>query len=115
MDTSLLSVFLPEGVLEYFTIASVDQAPDRYTIHLEEKNIPPTEYASDQLKAKGFNPPIRVQDFPIRGKATYLEVKRRRWDNLTTGKVVSRDWSLVAHGTRMTQEFATFLKGIIRQ
>jgi len=31
--------------------------------------------------------------------------------NEDTGKYLSRDWTLVAKGTRMTQELATFLKG----
>ena len=114
MDTTLLSAFLPSGILEYFSITSVDQQPNRLDIHLEEKNVIPEEYSADKLKAKGFYDPIQVQDFPIRGKATYLQVKRRRWDNLTTGTVVSRNWNLVAQGTRMTQEFAAFLKGITR-
>jgi hypothetical protein len=27
-----------------------------------------------------------VQDFPIRGKAVYLRVKRRRWEDPETGQ-----------------------------
>lgn len=32
-----------------------------------------------------------------------------------TGKVVYRNWELVAKGTRITQDFAAFLKGISGQ
>ena len=114
MDTTLISYFLPEGVLEYFNVTSVRESEGKLTIHLEETGFYPEEYSGQTLKSKGFLEPVTVQDFPIRGKACYLEVKRRRWLNETTGKIVSRNWSLVAHGTRMTQEFATFLKGITR-
>jgi len=42
-----------------------------------------------------------------------LHVRRRRWLVEELNKVISRDWDLVAEGTRYTQGFATFLKGII--
>lgn len=86
----------------------------QYEIYLEEKNIPPTQFSKDKLTSKGFYEEVTVQDFPLRGKACFLKVKRRRWLNETTGQTVSRDWDLVAKGTRMTGEFAAFLKGIIR-
>ncbi|MEC4050114.1 transposase family protein [Flavobacterium sp. SUN046] len=63
--------------------------------------------------ANAFSP-ITVQDFPIREYKVYLHIKRRRWLNMTTNKVVYRDWNIVAKGTRLTQEFATFLKEINR-
>ena len=40
----------------------------------------------------------------------YLIIKRRRWRHKGTGQVIERDWQLVAEGTRITQEFAAFLK-----
>jgi len=72
----------------------------------------PEEYHSDRLLSKGFFDEITVQDFPLRGKAVYLHIRRRRWLNQTTGAVVFRDWNMVAQGTRMTTEFASFLKAI---
>jgi hypothetical protein len=63
--------------------------------------------------SKGFYPQVSVQDFPIRGQKVLLLVKRRRWENQTTKDIVSRDWNLVQKGTRMTAEFAAFLKGIL--
>jgi hypothetical protein len=58
---------------------------------------------------------IEVRDFPIRGKAIYLRIKRRRWEDTQTGKTYSRDWNLVATGTCITAEFGTFLKELLRQ
>ncbi|EDS16781.1 hypothetical protein BACSTE_00314 [Bacteroides stercoris ATCC 43183] len=51
-----------------------------------------------------------VQDFPIRGKKLFLNVRRRRWVVKDENRYVSRDWKLVAGGSRMTHEFASFLK-----
>ena len=114
VDQSLIELFLPEGILEYFKVTSVKKKEDSFHISLEEKNITPDEYSGQKLLSKGFYDVITVQDFPVRGKACYLKVKRRRWTVENTGQIVSRDWSLVAKGTRLTEEFASFLKAVHR-
>ncbi len=114
MDQSLIELFLPEGVLEYFQVTSVKKKEDSFQISLEEKNIIPDEYAGQKLLSKGFYDVITIQDFPVRGKACYLKIRRRRWTVEETGGIVSRDWSLVAKGTRLTEEFASFLKAVHR-
>ncbi|MDT0688148.1 ISAon1 family transposase N-terminal region protein, partial [Autumnicola psychrophila] len=58
----------------------------------------------------GFHKEITIQDFPVRGKKVFLHIKRRRWLNKQSKQVIQRDWNLVAQGTRMTVEFAAFLK-----
>lgn len=105
---------MPEGMLEFFEIASFKKSEDSYTISLIEKNIAPGEFLGQKLSSKGFLEEVTVSDFPIRGKACYLKVKRRRWLNEDMKKIVSRDWELVAKGTRMTKEFAAFLKAVHR-
>jgi hypothetical protein len=57
---------------------------------------------------------IPVNDFPVRGKELLLDIKRRRWIEKATGKYVDRDFHLIADGTRITKEFASFLKGLRR-
>lgn len=110
----ILSLLLPNGLLEYFDVVQLGKSSEFYTIYLEEKNIVPVQYKDNKLISKGFYEPITIQDFPLRGKACYLMVKRRRWTNLDTGDIVVRDWEIVAKGTRMTAEFAAFLKAINR-
>ena len=105
---------LPNGILEYFDLKKIEQTSAAIHIYLAEKNLPPLEYAHTKLTSKGFFDEIKVQDFPIRGKHVYLMIKRRRWLEESTGNPVFRDWEMVAKGTRMTKEFATFLKGIAR-
>lgn len=113
-EKEAIGYFLPEGILDYFDIKKVIKFTDYYQVDLEEKNLHPEQYSGSKLISKGFYEPTKVQDFPIRGKACYLQVKRRRWLNTDTGLIVLRDWSLVAKGTRMTEEFAIFLKGFTR-
>jgi len=113
-EQTMIGMFLPEGVLDYFEVKSVNKNGDSYTIKLEEYNKFPEQFKGEKLVSKGFHPEVTIQDFPQRGKPCYLKVKRRRWLNEDTNQWVSRNWDLVAKGTRMTEEFATFLKGIVR-
>ena len=114
MNIDLAKYFLPDGILDYFEIVDDHLENDRVHFYLEEKNILPQEYESETAQSKGFSPEITVEDFPLRGKPVLLHIKRRRWTLVTTGKIVKRDWELVAKGTRITSEFASFLKGILR-
>ena len=113
-NIQLLNYLLPEGLLDYFEITKVDLISEVISVYLSELNNIPQEYINNKLVSKGFYEEIKVQDFPIRGKACYLYIKRRRWDNETTGAVVHRNWELVAKGTRLTNDFAAFLKEIYR-
>lgn len=109
-----LSLFLPSGILDYFTLVSGVSQETCFILYLEENPAIPSELCHLPLHSKGYLPEIEIQDFPIRGKAVYLRIKRRRWEDPTTGQTYSRDWSLVATGTRITAEFGAFLKELLR-
>lgn len=108
----VLQLLLPTEIFEYFEIILIDTNEKEIDIYLDEINRPPEIYKKQELISKGFHKTSIVQDFPIRDKATYLHVKRRRWLVGSTGEVVSRDWNTVAKGTHLTKGFAIFLKGI---
>ena len=63
-------------------------------------------------KAKVFNNPVVVQDFPLRGKKVLLNIRRRRWLLKPDNSYISRDWRILAADTRLTQDFAFFLKAL---
>jgi len=109
---TLISLLLPEGILDYFDLINVEKDSTGLNIYLEEKNLAPDGYQKHELESKGLLPESRIQDFPIRGQKVVLCIKRRRWTVLSTGKIITRDWDLVIKGTRMTTEFGLFLKGI---
>ncbi len=111
-EHQLLELILPAGILEYFEIKLVKNIQIGFEVYLEEKPDIPTEFTGAPLRCHGFHNEQIIHDFPIRGKVFDLKVKRRRWLNTSTQEVVSRDWDLVAKGTRFTQEFASFLKGL---
>jgi hypothetical protein len=111
---SLLSLFLPDFILENFEFTGVIEDSDTFHIHLEELNKLPIEWDGLKVQSKGFFSEITVQDFPIRGHKVFYHIKRRRWMNVESGKVIYRNWALVEKGTRMRGDFAAFLKEINR-
>ena len=110
----LLRLILPEGIENYFELNNYTKSEEELHLYLDEINKQPEEFVKDKLTSKGFFKEVTIQDFPIRGMQVYLHIKRRRWLNERSGQVVFRDWNLVAKGTRITKDFASFLKEISR-
>lgn len=104
-------LFLPEGILTYFEVTHADRTATAILIYLDEKDLSEEERSGKHLQSKGFYPPASIHDFPLRGKSLILHVRRRRWVDLDTGNPYMRAWEVVAKGTRLTEEFASFLKG----
>ena len=107
-------MILPKELSDYFTVLGIKEEDKNIELFLEEKNIPPEGYKKDDLLSKGFYEPVTIQDFPLRDRPVYLNIKRRRWKVKSTQKSISRDWKTVAQGTQLTQEFADFLKELYR-
>lgn len=112
--SELLKLLLPEYLIEYFEILKFEEENNILHLYFEEKNTLPKEFSSLVVQSKGFLPEITVDDFPLRGKSVKLHIKRRRWTEMKSGNIIQRDWNLIAKGTRMTQDFAEFLKKISR-
>ncbi len=110
LSLDLLKLLLPELLITHFDITSHRIEKDTIRIYFEEKKDKPKEEKSRVLIAHGFHKEVTIQDFPLRGKKVFLHIKRRRWLDKPSKEVVQRDWNLVAQGTRMTIEFAAFLK-----
>jgi hypothetical protein len=118
MKESIIGYFLPAGILEYFTITKLEEKKAKsgndidLHIELEEKNNIPSGYDSNEYESKGFYPVKTIQDFPIRGKAVYLSIKRRRWRHKANkNDIIHNDYSLFAEGSKLTKELSDFLKG----
>lgn len=109
---SIAKLLLPEILVTHFDLTKQEIKGEEIHFYFTELHETPMEFADIKLHSKGFFLEASVQDFPIRGKQVFLHIIRRRWFNKTTGKVVARNWDLVAKGTRITSEFATFLKAL---
>ena len=117
MNVSILHSFLPEGLLNHFDIVNFKELGDLQTkkdcfyIYLDEKNILPKDFKNTEFESKGFYERTIIQDFPIRGKAVYLGIRRRRWRNKTDKSIqVKSDYSFIAEGSKLTVELSAFLK-----
>lgn len=117
MENSVIALFLPVGLLEHFKINEVKELGDVasrklfYEIFLEENNDLLGDFDKSQYESKGFTE-VTLQDFPIRGKAVFLKIKRRRWRHKERkNEIVKNDFSFVAEGAGFTRELSDFLKG----
>lgn len=117
MDFSIFFSFLPEGLLTQFDIVDFKELGDLQTkkdcfyIYLDEKNILPKDFKNTEFESKGFYERTIIQDFPIRGKAVYLGIRRRRWRNKFDKSIeVKSDYSFIAEGSKLTVELSDFLK-----
>jgi hypothetical protein len=116
IDNEFGALFLPDGLLLHFDIIDIIELCDVktkklfYTISIEEKNEIIGILNGSEFKSKGFSY-LTLQDFPIRGKAVYLKIGRRKWQHKINPKVFHRnDFSYVAVGSGFTKELADFLK-----
>lgn len=103
-------LLLPEGTLDYFDLVDAKESVNKVVIYLEEKNQIPEKYAGQETESKGFYEPVVVQDFPLRGKKVFLNLLLRRWILKSSNEYISRNCRMVAEDTRLTQDFASFLK-----
>ena len=112
---------LPKDLLDYFEVKSMTEIHGKqadsshYIIVLEENNILPNGYSEVDYESKGFYKPRLIQDFPLRGKAVYLEIHRRRWFHKQEKIYIHRDFTLIAEGTKFTKELSDFLKQTYRE
>ncbi len=111
----LLRYLLPNEIMDYFDLIKIEE-PDNTALHLylDEKSAIPEEYTEKNIVSNGFDEAITIQDFPLRDKAVYLIVRRRKWRDKDTGKIYCKKWDLTANGSRYSKEFAAFLKELYR-
>jgi hypothetical protein len=112
----LFHQLFPSELMEYFLISdfqtqcSLENKKEYWLIDFEEKNDLPNGYSALEYESKGFMEGKLIQDFPIRGRAVFFRIKKRRWRHKQTGSIIKRDFSFIADGSKFTQELSDFLK-----
>lgn len=109
---TLLREILPTVIVDNFDIDNFEKADMRFDIWLSEKKVQMREdKKNSKIIAYGFGRYHDIQDFPLRGRATYLHVRKRKWLDQETGEIFSYEWDLSEYdGTQLNEEFALFLK-----
>lgn len=108
----LLRVILPDVLIDNFDIVNFEKTDIRFDIWLDEKKVQMREDKhNNKIVAYGFGSYHVIQDFPIRGRTTYLHVRKRKWLDEASGQIFSYDWDLSEHDhTRLNAEFVAFLR-----
>ena len=97
MENSIINHFVPAELLSHFAIVAIKELGEVvskelfYEISLEENNVIPKLYKAMDYESKGFYTEVTIQDFPIRGKAIYLLIKRRRCRHKNNPKDIIRN------------------------
>ena len=116
---SLAHVVLPPSILDWFEIVNIE---DEYvpasgkevfngTVHIYLDEGDNRREDIPELRPNGFTEPTVVSDFPIRDRKVKLHIRRRRWLDKEGHNVLICGYPLAAEGTRISEEFANFLKG----
>lgn len=108
----LLRAILPEVLIDNFDVERFEKSETRFDIWLDEKKEQLCEDKYNKnIISYGFGDYRTIQDYPIRGRATYLHVRKRKWFDKATGEIFSYDWDVSEFdGTRLNAEFVAFLK-----
>ena len=88
---TLLETIFPSVIVDNFDIVSIQHYPkdEEIHIHLDERKTIPVEFSSRRVIFHGFTSAKKIQDYPIRGNAVYLHVRRRKWLDQDTNSLVS--------------------------
>jgi hypothetical protein len=108
----LLRAILPDVLIDNFDVVNYEKTDTRFDIWLDEKKVMMREDKKySNVISHGFGEYHSIQDFPIRGRAAYLHVRKRKWLDKDTGEIFSYDWELSEFDeTRLNSEFVSFLK-----
>ena len=108
----LLRAILPEVLIDNFDINRFEKSDTRFDIWLDEKKEQLREDKYNRnIISYGFGDYHTIQDYPIRGRATYIHVRKRKWLDKATGEIFSYEWDISEFdGTRLNAEFVAFLK-----
>ena len=113
MDSiKLLRAILPDVLIDNFEVVNFEKTDSRFDIFLDEKKVQIREdKKNSSVISHGFGEYHVIQDFPIRGRATYLHVRKRKWLDKDTDEIFSYEWELSEYDeTRLNAEFVAFLK-----
>lgn len=111
-----LSGFLPKQWLEYFEVTEIKELSKEWQITLIEKeDLIPEKLKGKEVVQNGYMNPVEIEDFPLRGKKTYLKFFRRRWKERGKNESFFNHYDFHPEGMKATREFGNFLKGLDRE
>ena len=110
----LLRCIFPDVLADYFDVVDIQESVSQIDFWLDERNfMEKSDHKLGTVSSYGFTSERVIQDFPLRGKAVYLHVRRRKWRDSFNGEIFTYSYDdLTAEGSRLSPEFVSFFKRI---
>ena len=114
METNtFLRLVAPEEILKFFELIEIKEGSTSNELYFEEKKeLIPSILSGQDAVLDGFCNSLSLLNFPLKGKPTYLILKRRRWKQKGGGEHYSNDYYFNHPNIKATKEFAAFLKEV---
>ena len=109
----VFEMLVPKEILKSFEVTSIEEGDEDYVIRLEERKdlLPKEILRKKKAVSDGFCRELELQTFPIKGKAVYLKIYRRRWKEKGGGeRNFQNEYEFNEKGMKATKEFGAFLK-----
>lgn len=112
IENDLLSLMFGYKIADNFIIEKVEEYKKHVDIKLKEKKelVPDILKGTKKVVLDGYCNPLKLQAFPLKGKAVYLKLYRRRWKVKGTKKHYSNEYNLNEKGVKAIRELSSFLK-----
>ena len=106
----LLRCIFPDVLADYFDVVDIQESVSQFDFWLDERNfMEKSDHKLGTVSSYGFTSERVIQDFPLRGKAVYLHVRRRKWRDSSNGEIFTYSYDdLTAEGSRLSPEFVSF-------
>ena len=112
INEQVLGLLVPEEILKCFELSGVSETNQAIELQLTEgKDLIPESLKGVDVVLDGFCNPLELQSFPLKGKAAFIKLYRRRWKQRGSRKHYSNRYHFTAPGTKATHQFGAFLKG----
>ena len=84
----LFRAILPDVLIDNFDVVNFEKGDTRFDTWLDEKKVQMRDDKRDlSVIPHGFGDYRTIQDYPIRGRVTYLHVRKRKWLDKATGEI----------------------------
>lgn len=111
-NQQVLALIVPLEILECFELIGISESTQSIELQLHErKELIPASLKDQDVVLDGFCNPIELHSFPLKGKATFIKLFRRRWKRRGTPHHESNSYDFAEAGTKATRMFGAFLKG----
>lgn len=111
-----LAAILPKEWLGFFNITEMKEMEKEWRITLVEKEeLVPKKLRGKEVVQDGYMNPVEIEDYPMRGKQTYLKFFRRRWKERGSKEGFANEYNFHPEGMKATKEFGSFLKELNRE